>query len=153
MRETCDSHREVGCSMTYIFGYFGCEALGMRGHSSNTANILKYTKLRSLKAIQKPRDGEFPAYAHTYIDLLPDDGRILHHLEDNLASTKKFISSIRPTRLLRLTESCAPAGASNTSDLADACASSGVLLRRQRPLRNLSRTPDASSLLASGTPQ
>lgn len=72
----------------------------MRGQSSNAANILTFTKLRSLRAIKKPRDGEFPAYAHTYIDLLPDDGLILHHLEDNLASTKKFIASIPPTRLL-----------------------------------------------------
>lgn len=31
---------------------------------------------------------------------MPDDGRVLHHLEDNLASTKKFIASIPPTRLL-----------------------------------------------------
>lgn len=72
----------------------------MRGQSSNTANLLKFAKLRSLRAISKPREGEFPAYAHTYIDFLPDDGLVLHHLEDNLASTKKFIASIPPTRLL-----------------------------------------------------
>ena len=72
----------------------------MRGQSSNTGNILKFAKLRSLRVISKPREGEFPAHAHTYIDLLPDDGQVLHHLEDNLASTKKVIASIPPTRLL-----------------------------------------------------
>jgi uncharacterized damage-inducible protein DinB len=50
--------------------------------------------------IGKPEDGEYPAYAHRYIDLLPDDGLILRHLEDNLKSTRKFIASIPEARLL-----------------------------------------------------
>lgn len=47
----------------------------MRGQSSNLANIVTFTRLRSLRVIKKPREGEFPANAHNYIDLLPDDGR------------------------------------------------------------------------------
>jgi hypothetical protein len=40
--------------------------------------------------IEKPRAGEYPAYAHIYIDLLPDDGLILNHLADNLETTKEI---------------------------------------------------------------
>jgi uncharacterized damage-inducible protein DinB len=39
-------------------------------------------------------------WRHIYIDLLPDDGQILKHLEDNLKSTRKFIASIPKARLL-----------------------------------------------------
>ncbi len=61
---------------------------------------MKKSKLRSLRVIEKPREGEYPAYAHTYIDLLPDDGLILKHLEDNLKATQKFVVSIPKDRLL-----------------------------------------------------
>jgi uncharacterized damage-inducible protein DinB len=57
-------------------------------------------RLRSLRAIEKPGDSEYPAYAHIYIDLLPDDGLILNHLEDNLAGTMRLIRSIPEDRLL-----------------------------------------------------
>jgi uncharacterized damage-inducible protein DinB len=50
--------------------------------------------------IEKPREGEYPAYANIYIDLLPDDGLILKHLADNLTTTKKFIVCIPKDRLL-----------------------------------------------------
>jgi uncharacterized damage-inducible protein DinB len=53
-----------------------------------------------LRVIEKPREGEYPPYAHIYIDLLPDDGLILQHLADNLKTTKKFIVSIPKDRLL-----------------------------------------------------
>ena len=58
------------------------------------------TKLRPLRVIEKPREGEYPAYAHIYINLLPDDGLILKHLADNLKSTKKLVISIPKDRLL-----------------------------------------------------
>jgi uncharacterized damage-inducible protein DinB len=59
---------------------------------------VKITKPRSLRVIEKPREGEYPAYAHIYIDLLPEDGLILKHLEDNLKTTKIFVASIPKTR-------------------------------------------------------
>jgi uncharacterized damage-inducible protein DinB len=58
------------------------------------------TELKSFRVIEKPREGEFPAYAHSYIDLLPDDGLILKHLADNLETTRKFVESIPKDRLL-----------------------------------------------------
>ena len=58
------------------------------------------TILHASKIIEKPKQGEYPAYAHIYIDLLPDDGLILQHLAENLRTTREFISSISPTRLL-----------------------------------------------------
>jgi uncharacterized damage-inducible protein DinB len=50
--------------------------------------------------IEKPREGEYPAYAHIYIDLLPNDGLILKHLSDNLTTTRKLVGSIPRNRLL-----------------------------------------------------
>jgi uncharacterized damage-inducible protein DinB len=61
---------------------------------------MKKPKPRFLKVIEKPRQEEYPAYAHIYMDLLPDDGLILKHLEDSLKTTKKFIAAIPKSRLL-----------------------------------------------------
>jgi uncharacterized damage-inducible protein DinB len=58
------------------------------------------TELESLGVIGKPREGEFPAYAHIYMDLLPDDGLILQHLAENLTITRIFLESIPKERLL-----------------------------------------------------
>lgn len=52
------------------------------------------------KMIPKPSPDEYPAYASIYIDLLPDDGLILHHLAQNLIETQNFISAIPSERLL-----------------------------------------------------
>lgn len=52
------------------------------------------------RIIEKPEQGEYPAYAYIYIDLLPNDGKILQHLDDNLKSTTKFIASLPKDRLL-----------------------------------------------------
>lgn len=49
--------------------------------------------------IQKPAEGEYPAYAVAYIKLTPDDGLVLKHLQDNLASTPAFIASFPPEKL------------------------------------------------------
>ena len=70
--------------------------------SSKGANSLKRTELRCLRMIEKPRAGEYPAYAHIYIDLLPDDGLIRNHLADNLETTKKFVVSIPKDSLLHI---------------------------------------------------
>jgi uncharacterized damage-inducible protein DinB len=53
-----------------------------------------------MKAIQKPKPGEYPEYASMYIDLLPDDGLVLTHLEENFRITKDFILSLPEERLL-----------------------------------------------------
>jgi hypothetical protein len=34
-----------------------------------------------MRTVPKPSAGEFPPYAAMYLDLLPDDGRVLEHLE------------------------------------------------------------------------
>jgi len=49
--------------------------------------------------ILKPQAGEFPAYASMYIDLIPNDGRLLQHLEHNYASSRKLIQSIPEGKL------------------------------------------------------
>ncbi|HEU4456431.1 MAG TPA: DinB family protein [Longimicrobium sp.] len=53
-----------------------------------------------MKRIAKPQAGEFPAYASMYIDLLPDDGRVLEHLEANLAATEALVASLSGEQLL-----------------------------------------------------
>jgi uncharacterized damage-inducible protein DinB len=49
--------------------------------------------------ILKPQAGEFPAYAAMYIDLIPNDGRLLQHLEYNYANTRKLVQSIPEIKL------------------------------------------------------
>ncbi|MFC2094425.1 DinB family protein [Bacteroidota bacterium] len=53
-----------------------------------------------MKHIQKPKPDEYPAYASMYIDLLPDDGLVLKHLEENFRLTKEFILSLPEEKLL-----------------------------------------------------
>ncbi|MDP1677470.1 MAG: DinB family protein [Bacteroidota bacterium] len=49
--------------------------------------------------IEKPKSGEYDPYAIMYIKLLPDDGRVLHHLKNNFTKTKRFISSLPKKKL------------------------------------------------------
>ena len=53
-----------------------------------------------MKIIPKPAAGEYPAYAIMYMKLLPDDGLLLQHLEENLIAAKKLICSIPGEKLL-----------------------------------------------------
>ena len=53
-----------------------------------------------LRTIQKPHPDEYPAYASMYIDLLPDDGLVLQHMEENLAEVKELIHSLPEEKLL-----------------------------------------------------
>jgi len=53
-----------------------------------------------MKIIEKPEAGEFAPYASMYIDLLPDDGLVLKHLEENFKAVKKFILSLPAEKLL-----------------------------------------------------
>ena len=52
-----------------------------------------------MKIIAKPLTGEFPAYASMYIDLIPNDGKLLQHLEENSVRTKKLIESLPEEKL------------------------------------------------------
>jgi uncharacterized damage-inducible protein DinB len=49
---------------------------------------------------QKPTEGEYASYAITYINLVPPDGLVLSHLQDNLRSTPEFIQSFPPEKLV-----------------------------------------------------
>jgi hypothetical protein len=53
-----------------------------------------------MKKIKKPEPGEYPAYASMYIDLFPDDGLLLQHLEDNFKAVKELILSLPEEKLL-----------------------------------------------------
>ena len=52
-----------------------------------------------MKVIPKPEVGEYAPYTTMYISLLPDDGLILKHLQDNLAATTDFIRSLPEEKL------------------------------------------------------
>jgi len=53
-----------------------------------------------MRRIDKPKEGEYPAYAIMYMKLVPDDGLLLKHLEDNFKEVKEFILSLPEQRLL-----------------------------------------------------
>ena len=52
------------------------------------------------RIIQKPKQGEFPQYASMYIDLIPDDGKLLYHLWHNFQSTKDLVQNLPDGTLL-----------------------------------------------------
>jgi uncharacterized damage-inducible protein DinB len=52
-----------------------------------------------MQIIQKPIEGEYAPYAITYIDLVPPDGLILKHLQDNLKSSRDLILAFPPEKL------------------------------------------------------
>jgi uncharacterized damage-inducible protein DinB len=53
-----------------------------------------------MKRIEKPLEGEYAPYAIMYIGLLPDDGLVLPHLEENLRATEALILSLPEEKLL-----------------------------------------------------
>jgi uncharacterized damage-inducible protein DinB len=55
---------------------------------------LTITKEETMKRIPKPEPDEYAPYTIMYIGLLPDDGLILKHLEDNLATTTEFMRGL-----------------------------------------------------------
>jgi hypothetical protein len=52
-----------------------------------------------VRRIRKPRPGEYPAYAASYIDLLPDDGSILDRLAENVKETAALVRGLSEERL------------------------------------------------------
>lgn len=53
-----------------------------------------------LRSIEKPRAGEYAPYAAMYIDLLPDDGRVLEHLADQARRVESAFESASADRLI-----------------------------------------------------
>lgn len=53
-----------------------------------------------LRRIPKPVPGEFPEYARMYIDLLPDDGRVLDHLATAPVRLAARMQTVSAERLL-----------------------------------------------------
>ena len=60
---------------------------------------MKVTVNVSEKRILKPKEGEYAPYAMMYIKLLPDDGRVLEYLNENLKKTKDLIDSLPVDKL------------------------------------------------------
>lgn len=58
-----------------------------------TNTVTKYRR------VEKPIKGEYPEYSEIYMSLLPDDGMILQHMEDNLAKIKNLIYSLPEEKL------------------------------------------------------
>ena len=52
-----------------------------------------------MRHILKPKDGEFPQYAIMYIGLVPDDGLLLKHLQDNFIAIRELILSLPEEKL------------------------------------------------------
>ncbi len=52
------------------------------------------------RIIPKPGPGEYPPYAAMYIDLLPDDGRLLQHLAAARSATEVFVRGLAEDVLL-----------------------------------------------------
>lgn len=53
-----------------------------------------------MKIIPKPKRDEYPAYASMYIDLIPADGMVLKHLEENFLRTTELVWSLPEEKLL-----------------------------------------------------
>ncbi|HEY0428611.1 MAG TPA: DinB family protein [Pyrinomonadaceae bacterium] len=52
-----------------------------------------------MKKIEKPGEDEYAPYTIMYIGLLPDDGLVLQHLQNNLQATIDFILSLPEEKL------------------------------------------------------
>jgi hypothetical protein len=48
-----------------------------------------------MRKIKKPLPEEYPAYSRIYMDLLPDDGNVLQHLDQNLIKIKNYILNLK----------------------------------------------------------
>src|SRR5258705_10717203 len=53
-----------------------------------------------MQTIEKPDPKEYTQHAAQYIDLLPDDGQVLQHLENNFITIKNLIFSLPAEKLL-----------------------------------------------------
>src|ERR1700722_175239 len=53
-----------------------------------------------MKLIPKPTTDEYAPYAAMYVDLVPNDGRILRHLSDNFKAVQQLVCTLSETQLL-----------------------------------------------------
>ena len=53
-----------------------------------------------MRIIHPPAPTEYPAYSSMYIDLVPTDGYILRHFQQNLHEFKSFIYNLPKEKLL-----------------------------------------------------
>ena len=53
-----------------------------------------------MKHIPKPQPGEYPPYASAYIDLLPNDGNVLEHMQSNLKAVEELVRFMPAERLV-----------------------------------------------------
>ena len=56
--------------------------------------------INEMRQIEKPKENEYAPYVIQYIGLLPDDGRILDHLQQNLEETREFLHTLPEDKLL-----------------------------------------------------
>jgi hypothetical protein len=63
--------------------------------------MLEKSYFLPMKRIEKPLEGEYPAYAAMYIDLLPNDGLILQHMEEHFKMMKYLALSLPEETLMR----------------------------------------------------
>ncbi len=54
-----------------------------------------------MRTIAKPQVGEYPTYASMYIDLLPDDGQVLQHLQANIDRVYDVVSALPTDKLIK----------------------------------------------------
>jgi len=52
-----------------------------------------------MKTIAKPQPGEHGAYYSRYIDLVPDDGRVIQHMQDDLEQVMGLVRSMPDAKL------------------------------------------------------
>ena len=52
-----------------------------------------------MKVIPKPQEGEYAPYTIMYIGLLPDDGLVLQHMQDNLQAVLELFRSLPDEKL------------------------------------------------------
>lgn len=57
-------------------------------------------EVRGTRRIPRPEPGEYPPYARMYLDLLPDDDRLMHHLRDNLRVAIDLVACLSEEQLL-----------------------------------------------------
>jgi uncharacterized damage-inducible protein DinB len=53
-----------------------------------------------MRKIEKPNEGEYPAYAIMYMKLIPDDGLLIKHLSDGFDRIRRLILSLSEEKLL-----------------------------------------------------
>ena len=53
-----------------------------------------------MRIIERPKTGEYPAYAEMYMKLVPSDGQVLKHLKNNFKAILKLIHSLPEDKLL-----------------------------------------------------